>query len=68
MASINQLRRGLDILAKYCDPDDPCGCCAEHDEIFSGHDASKVSAEDKKALKELGWTFDSGIGSWHHFT
>lgn len=65
MASINQLRRGLDILAKYCDPDDTCGCCAEHDEVFAGYDASN---EDKKVLDELGWSFDDESGGWHHFT
>ena len=74
MASINQLRRGLDIIAKYCDPD-KMSVCADHDIIYAGgEDAAnemsrrcqmtRMTDEDKVELKKMGWHFDEDSNSW----
>lgn len=43
---------------------------AEHDEIWAGGEVSysKMTAEQKNRMEELGWTWDGPFSSWHHFT
>jgi len=64
MTTFQSVLEGFKILSKYGDPD----VCAEHDEIYiySG-DCSKVSLEDRKALKVAGWDYDKENGGWRHF-
>jgi hypothetical protein len=83
MASMNQIREGLEILSKYTDADDICSCAAEHDVFYAGPDTvidlaseedsedpedQNMSPEDRERMKELGWFIDSESGSWAHFT
>ncbi len=56
---------GLQIFAKHCDPD-KSWICAEHDEIFAGHDAEGLTDDEKARLEELGWS-DAG-DFWRAFT
>lgn len=67
MATMQAIRGGLEILAKYVKPDDHC-IDAQHDIIYASPDsADAVSAEDKAALEALGWFWDTDC-SWAHFT
>jgi len=70
MASLNQVAQGMFVFGKYVDPDDCNGVCAEHDEVYAGLEAfpDKMSEDDKKKVEDLGWSWDSGLQSWRHFT
>lgn len=63
--TIGKVAEGLSILAKYS-PESYSVVC-EHDEMWAG-EGIKVSKEDKKKLKDLGWDFNvDEIESWHTF-
>lgn len=67
MATINEVLKGLQIIAKY-EKEDPCGVSAEHDIIYAGWTVSdKLSQEDRDQLEQLGWHWDSSIDSWARF-
>lgn len=61
---IKELIEGLQILDKY-----PNGyISAEHDIIYAGpEDISKITSEDQKALKKLGWHLDTENNCWATF-
>jgi hypothetical protein len=67
MAKISDVIEGLQILAKYCDPDSH-DIAARHDEIYAGPDDPSVVTEDDAALlRVLGWNYyDDGRG-WMRF-
>lgn len=68
MATMEAIRGGLEILAKYVKPDDHC-VDAQHDIIYAGPGSdNEVSAEDKVALEKLGWHWDTDCDSWARFT
>lgn len=61
---MNPILEGMQIIAKY---DPQFDMCAEHDQIWVGHDV-EVSEEDKKRLLDLNWFQDSDADdSWSHF-
>jgi len=70
MATIQEVTAGMQILLKYVTPKDH-HVVAEHDVIYCGPDLrdfkGKLSAEDKKRLKELGWHEDSEGSCWAKF-
>lgn len=70
MASIKQLKEGLEILSKYFDENDNFLVEGRHDEILVGGEntADLVSVEDYQKLKELGWGIDSENECWRKFT
>lgn len=84
MASMNEVREGLEILSKYYDADDICGCAAEHDVFYAGGEdpvidlASEedianpedpnLSEEDRERMKALGWFIEKDSGGWAIFT
>jgi hypothetical protein len=41
---------------------------AQHDELWAGPDANKISVEDHERLVALGWDCDPDEGGWHIFT
>jgi len=57
----------MQIFLKYTDETDNTYISAEHDEIYTGPDAEKVSAEDIERLDELGWIPNEN-GCFLHFT
>jgi hypothetical protein len=66
---IQKVIQGLTILAKYGDH-----VAADHDQIWAGPDVSgvlpdedKITKEDKKQLKKLGWFVDPEAGIWSKF-
>ena len=62
---MQELITGLQILERYGD----WNVSAEHDIIYAGADADKVSKEDAKALKAMtGWHVDSEFNCWAYFT
>lgn len=60
---IEKLTKGLQILEKY--PDSQVS--AEHDTIYAGPDATKVSSQDVKELEDLGWTTNGEFNCWTFF-
>jgi hypothetical protein len=82
MASMNQIREGLDILSRYYDAEGVSSCAAEHDIFYAGpyvidlaseEDTNspvdtKMSPEDRARMEELGWFIDGESGTWAHFT
>lgn len=83
MASMNQIREGLEILCKYADDPDDCNSFdAQHDIVYSGPDVldlaspedaenpvdTRISKEDHARLLALRWFIDRESGSWAHFT
>lgn len=66
--TFGNFRAGLDILANYVKEDEYC-LNADHDRFWAGPDDGKVSAEDKKRLKKLGWFQDKEAdGRWSAHT
>ena len=65
MATLNNLRKGLDILAKYMDGEDHIGG-ALHDVVYVLDPEIEVSPEDRLRLDELCWFFDEERG-WAYF-
>ena len=67
-----QFKEGIDILAKYIDPEDLCATCAQHDifyvggELLTDYANGVISEEDATRLKELGWFIDEE--SWACYT
>jgi hypothetical protein len=61
---MNTVIQGLQILGKYCDPDNVCGMCAEHDVIYAAPDIREheLAVYDSAKLKELGWEYEDGVG------
>ena len=83
MSSINDIRQGLDILAKYCDPDKEY-VSAEHDQIWAGPSIpciedetgetdpvpapeAPITKEDHEKLDQLGWFIDAVYECYSHF-
>lgn len=70
MATIQEVTEGMQILLKYCDAKSH-HVAAEHDVIYCGPDLrdlkGKLSPEDKKRLKEIGWHEDSEGSCWARF-
>lgn len=70
MASYRDVIGGLRIFARL-DPkgEEAHGVCAEHDEIYSGHDfpPEKLSTEDAADLERFGWTWDAEIDGWRRY-
>jgi hypothetical protein len=67
MAAIDQLIQALTIFKKYLGDDDfPTHC--EHDTLMvMVHTEDEVSEEDRKALKELGFSFSEDYDCWKSF-
>ena len=64
MATIDQVIKGLQIIAKYSGPDSR-SIGAAHDIIYAGPDVKEdLTEEDKKALEELSWYWESDADSW----
>ena len=67
MARISDLRAGLDILAKYMDPENHIGG-ADHDIIYVLPPGNcVVGLDDIGTLKSLGWHYSAEYG-WALFT
>lgn len=81
MASMNQIREGLEILSKYYDAESVNGTAAEHDIFYAGPDTvidlaseedsddpvdANMSPEDRERMEALGWFIDGSSGSWAH--
>lgn len=65
MATIDEVIEGLKILKTY----GAGSIDAQHDIIYAGPDEdSKMSKEDVKKLKELGWHYDKEFSCWARFT
>lgn len=64
MASIKQIRRGLEIIEKYT-PDSEVS--VGHDEINAGSTEVKMSEPDEKELKEIGWFENEDFECWMRF-
>lgn len=68
MATINNVIKGLTILAKYTAKGGDCyNISAEHDVIYAGPDGEAVSAEDAAELEGIGWFLDKDVDSWAVF-
>lgn len=64
LRQIDMIIQGLQILAKYKQPD----ISAEHDVICAGPSlGTEVSFEDAEALDALGWHHDSELECWARF-
>jgi len=64
---MEKVYQGLAILLKYA-PDGQRDLAADHDVIYCGPgDDVKISPEDKKELKRLGWFFSKEFDSWTKF-
>jgi hypothetical protein len=60
---MNNIIEGLQIFASY-------GCTyigTDYYGIFSGNLEHKYSKEDKRKLKDLGWSKDDSHGCYYHF-
>lgn len=66
MATYRDVITGLEILAR-AEGYDKHGVCAEHDEIYAGHDATELSEQDLLALEKAGWFRDEEVGGWKRF-
>lgn len=66
MTTLTKIRRGLEILERA----GATNVCAEHDEIYAGHNVGldTLTEETMEELSELGWTYDSQVGSWRRYT
>lgn len=64
--NIRQMKRGMEIFAKYVGEDYFLGG-AEHDKIFgvAFEDIESLTLEDAAELDELGW-FEGDVG-WEHY-
>lgn len=56
----NCVVEGLIILDTYPD----CYIACEHDILYAGAYADKVTEEDREDLESLGWFVDKDTGSW----
>lgn len=66
MKKIEQVITGLQIVAKY----DATGysVAAEHDILYASvPDIDKMSEEDKQAIRDAGWSWDSSLPSFYIF-
>lgn len=66
MSNLQQIIAGLQIIAKY----DERGydVAAEHDVLYAGaKSASRMSEEDKQAMKDAGWGWNQEIDSFYIF-
>jgi len=65
---MNDLIKALQILLKYCDPEERTPTHCEHDVLYITCVKYKdISEEDKKALDELGFFEDSENGGIKSF-
>lgn len=62
MASINNIKAGLDLLSHYVRPDDLEGVRAEHDIIYVGDGDTNLPHEHAEHLGNLGWHFEEDVG------
>lgn len=70
MATYRDVIGGLVIFANYAPKGGPEAheICAEHDEIFAGSvHPDKLTEEERKALADLGWTYDESLPSWRRY-
>ena len=68
MASVNEIVKGLQILAKYStDGEEGHLGGADHDIIYGPPMSKDVSPEDATELEALGWHLDLDYGQWAHF-
>ena len=58
MATIKEIREGLEILSKYVEDEGEQDFFAEHDQIWAGDMIIGISDEDQKRLDELNWFWD----------
>lgn len=67
MSTLNQVIKGLQIIAKY-EREDSYAVNAEHDIIYAGHVIfENISKEDRQELEKLDWHWDDDAGSWAKF-
>jgi len=66
MATVRQLKVGLDIAEKKFGPDYSIGG-AGHDVIWLFPPNTKLTDEEKEDLKKAGWHYDESEG-WKHYT
>ena len=65
MATVREIREGLEILAKYLPNENVQFGGAEHDILFAVDESINVSSEDAVLLEALGWFVDDSC--WAHF-
>ena len=69
MATLKEVRDGLNILSKYLSKGEESYVTAQHDILFAGPGLDGgISDEDKKKLEDLGWHFDEEFDCWARFT
>ena len=62
---MEQLRKALEIFAKYTSDEYPTSC--EHNQLYVLVDPANVSKEDIAALNELGFIADEDEGNFYSF-
>jgi len=70
----SQFKEGVEILAKYVDPDEEYAFCAQNDVFQVGPpdlaipDRTTVTDEDATRLTELGWFIEEENWTWAFYT
>lgn len=64
MATLSDVKAGIDLIAKYFDDDEVCEISTSDDFLVISGPISLISNEDAARLESLGWECNEGAGDW----